>query len=174
MTLRPIFSHSTGLLTMAAMALTALASCRTTEANYKAAYEVAKASREAAAQADDGLDADTRERMRQSAAGTVPVIFFAAVDGNVTADSIPHYCVAVNCFRQLFNAKELRARLVKAGYTKAFVGKTANQDYYIFAAGANDMLRAREIMQAIKDDASLPKATSVDYPRIITYAGFKN
>ena len=156
-------------LTMAAMLLS-MSACKTTEANYRAAYE---AARETRATADDGLDEETRAALQREAqngpeASSVNTVFFAVTENSdITA---PQYCIAVNRFRQQFNAKELCGRLQQSGYYGAFVGKTADQNFYVMLGGDDDFDKASAMLKSSRADKRIPFGSG--YPVMIKSAGY--
>ncbi|MCM1310459.1 MAG: SPOR domain-containing protein [Bacteroides sp.] len=125
-----------------------LTSCRTTEANYRAAYEATKAS-QAAAQSDDGLDENTRRMLNLDKKqhqyvhiiGTdtlnITNVFAVMEQGSIPA--VPQFSVVANAFSQLFNAQALLKRLQEAGFKDAYIFKTGTPDYYVAAGGSDNV-----------------------------------
>jgi len=148
------------LLLTALLASVGLASCRTTEANYRAAYEATKASRIAAAGADDdGLDENTRRLLAQDRKNrqskqivdgdTISIVtLFAKMEQGPT-DYVPRYSVVANAFSQVFNAKALCGRLQEAGFENAYIFRTSTPDYYVAAGGSDDIADIPAIRDAL-------------------------
>ena len=100
-----------------ALALVGFASCKTTEANYRAAYEATRAT-QAAADSDDGLDENTRRLLAKNArqkhvthivgSDTIQyVTIFGRLYENQSVERLPQFSVVSNAFSQIFNAQAL-------------------------------------------------------------------
>lgn len=149
-------NRNTVLLILAILAIT---SCKTNEANYRAAYEMAVQKEK------EGIDEDTyalmkkEEQPRQIAlhGDTLNVITrqvtVAKNAGNDTA-TLKRYNVAVSEFRQIFNAKAMRKRIADKGYD-AFVAQTAEPSYYVVAAACDTREEATEIVKRLSADGSI-------------------
>ncbi|MDE6228764.1 MAG: hypothetical protein K2M40_03110 [Muribaculaceae bacterium] len=147
------------VLAIAAAALVGLASCKTTEANYRAAYEATK-SAQAAADADDGLDDNTRRLLAKNSnyrtatyvvgSDTLAVsVLFVKLDDGQAVEQLPQFSVVANAFSQVFNARALCSRLKEAGFENAYIFHTATPDYYVAAGGSDDISDIPAIMQAL-------------------------
>lgn len=121
--------------------------CKTTEANYKAAYDAAVASR--TDNSDGELDENTRRLLaldRKNAhtkavvnGDTIDVtVLFVTMEEGPT-DKVPQYSLTVNAFSQIFNAKALLGRLKEAGFANAYIFKSGTPDYYVAAGGSDDI-----------------------------------
>ncbi|MDE6801776.1 MAG: hypothetical protein K2J06_03325, partial [Muribaculaceae bacterium] len=121
--------------------LSALAGCRTTEANYRAAYEKAKAHRDSW----NGIDGTVYDEIRrQSRPSTIQidgheipamkatVKLVDSADGEHPAGRY----VVVAQFKQLFNARSMCKRLRESGYEDATLLVTAEPLYYVAAASS--------------------------------------
>lgn len=159
--------------------LFALSGCRTTEANYRAAYEVAKEAREAKAAEDDGLDAETRRMLdRQKQRGVskqivgadtlaITTLFVKMTDG--TPDRVPRYSVTVHSFSQRFNAQAMMRRLRENGYPEAYVFETGTPDYYVATAGTDSIPALPALLKA----AAKAPALGQGFPRVIQSGGYR-
>lgn len=160
------------------------AACKTTEANYRAAYQVAKAAQEkkaASAADDDGLDDNTRRMLaRQKKSGTsthiigsdtlkITTLFVAMVEGPY--DRVPQYSVVLNAFSQIFNAKSMMKRLQDNGFADAYVFQTATPDYYVAAGGTNSIDSVPALLHGISNPASL--GARAGFPAIIRSGGYR-
>lgn len=119
-----------------------LTCCRTTEANYKAAYEKAIAGRED----DSAVNNTIYENIRRRAVTSTQI-----VDGDTVAvkrervklvepaagELMQDAYVVVAQFKQLFNAKSLCARYKEQGYPDARLLATAEPLYYIAIKGGS-------------------------------------
>lgn len=147
-------------LVILAPVLACLASCRTTEANYRAAYEATKASQKAAAD-DDGLDENTRrllaanrkERQSQQIVGndtiSIVTLFANLEQGPEGMSRMPKYAVVANAFSQVFNARALCTRLQEAGFAGAYIFRTSTPDYYVAAGGSDNIGEIPAIREAL-------------------------
>lgn len=162
-----------------AAAAVVLVGCKTTEANYRAAYEATIASR--TPNERDGLDENTR---RLLALDRKNVHSKAVVDGDtlaittlfVTMESndpkfVPQYSVVSNAFSQVFNARALLNRLIEAGFTNAYIFKTATPDYYV-AAGGSDEIADIPLIRKRLDEAGNP-GSRAGFPVIIRSGGYR-
>lgn len=143
------------LLTIAALSLTA---CKTTEANYRAAYEMALQKDK------EGIDEETYALIKQEEApqeigsegDKLRVITQSVVvtknAGNDDA-SIRRYNVAIGSFRQVFNAKAMRGRIVDKGYD-VFIVQTSEPTYYVIAA-CDTQEQAKEVIERLQADESI-------------------
>lgn len=138
----------------------ALAGCKTTEANYRSAYEITKAKQTEAAGGDtpspllsgaqprditvDGIEVTSvTERVRQ-----VPI------DG-APAATVRRYNVVAGRFHQIFNAKAMRQRLADNGYPNAAVAENRDKLYYVIASSFAEMAPAAEALKALAADSRL-------------------
>lgn len=171
------------LLLLIPALLLVLASCKTTEANYKAAYDVAKAaqSRTAASDPDDGLDENTRRllaRDKASATAThivgsdslkVTTLFVKMVQG--PSDFVPQYSVVLNAFSQVFNAKAMCRRLQENGFPDAYIFQTATPDYYVAAGGSDELADIPAILKKVSQAGQL--GTRAGFPSVIRAGGYR-
>lgn len=147
---------------LAALAVSICAtSCRTNEANYRAAYEKTIAGRDAGVPLDSSIYGKVRRQMTVtmlSAGGdsaelrAIPVNPAPAPDG--TPGSIPQpYGVVAGQFKTLFNARSLCDRLHEAGYADASIVQTAEPYYYIVASWQPDGAAAIAAMRRLQAEA---------------------
>ncbi|MDE6454049.1 MAG: hypothetical protein K2L27_07600 [Muribaculaceae bacterium] len=143
---------------IAAILALAAASCRTSEANYRAAYEKAVAVRDDATPLDSTVYGKMRREMQRSVlvAGTdtVPVRVLhvsptPAADGTPGTIRAP-YGIVAGQFKQLFNARSLCARLHETGYTEASVVNTAEPYYYVVASWQPDAASAAAALRELE------------------------
>lgn len=142
------------------MAVLSLGACKTTEANYRTAYETAKQK------ATDTGDSLTTQNLRQSMMPrplTVDGITFDAltlpvrVTEGTTADvsALKRYCIVVGKFRQVFNAKSMASRLVSGGYPGAFVVENRDKEFFVVAQSTEISTEIPAILDRIAKDSSL-------------------
>lgn len=117
-----------------------LASCHSNEANYKAAYDKAKAKQR------EGIGDETygkiqAEKKRYNAVIDGDSVRIEAMHATVEVDSLTvvyRYSVVVAQFKQRFNAITMRDRLRSEDQLPAYVlfgGKANDQRYYVVAKG---------------------------------------
>lgn len=126
------------MIIVAAFAVT-ITSCKTTEANYRAAYEAAKQKTEESR----GIEGTIYEKIRNEVidsrliveGDSIPMmtVNVKIAASTTTPDSVKRYSVVVNQFKQIFNAKSQMSRLRENGYPDAFVLETAEPLYYVVA-----------------------------------------
>lgn len=133
-----------------------LTGCKTTEANYRAAYEKAKQQGESTA-----VDREVYENIAREQG---PVL--ATVDGvelpvrslplqpvvldNIDGGKLQRFNVVTARFRQTFNAKSMARKLREAGFENAFVAKDRDDAYYVVAATASTAAEAHQLLDKIK------------------------
>lgn len=148
------------ILSAIALLLSANA-CRTTEANYKAAYEATR-QRQLTGDSltDKGLLDQQRPKPMVFGSDTLPVrteyIGYTKDGGADTMRTrVKRYCVVVGQFRQVFNARSMRQRLMDHGYHNALVLHNSMKDYYVIANTTPDPHIARLMLDSVKADTSL-------------------
>lgn len=154
------------LLVAAAATAMAITGCKTTEANYRAAYEATAAHRDSRADAE----ADFLSRSDSTAVTTVfisPVKVDPKADAVTPEKALP-FNVAVNRFKQVFNAKALCRRLRDNGWPTAYVARTADDEYFVMAVGAATQAEATALCDKVRADKSVPADRG--YPAIVRSA----
>lgn len=155
-----------------------LSACKTSEENYRKAYESAKEQQREAT----GIDSTIYGRIRNSAAQSVLVVGGDSLpvrreyvgytpDGGSTRDNVLRYNVVVGQFRQLFNAREMRQRLVNQGYDGAMIVNTREPLYYVIASTASTPEDAQAAWHRVMTDPSLVLRSPL--PFILTPARFR-
>lgn len=154
---------STKLIVAAAvLALTGVAGCKTSEKNYRDAYEIAKQKQTSG---DEDI-ADMTQRVKDSrmprptmVEGDSLMMLTEAVgypkDGGATRENVRRYNVVVGKFKQIFNAKAMRTRLMDAGYKDAMVLSDRFNEYYVVAATCSTPAEAKAVISRIGGDSSL-------------------
>lgn len=148
---------------MAVLTLSGLPACKTTEANYRAAYEKTVAARSENSDIDSTIYGAVRRQSKlstvQTADGPVEVttqpVRVTPDDGGI-AQNLHQYNVVVGQFKQLFNARSMRDRIVDAGFPTAFVVETAEPYYYVVLSSHNEIDTAAD---ALKKFAAKPCVT---------------
>lgn len=157
------------ILTLAASTLL-LGACKTTEANYKAAYEMAKEK------STDAGDPEITQKLRNELKPkdtkfgeiTLPVRKVSVAitkDGGGDYSKLRRFNVVVGQFKQLFNSKSLRDRLKSEGFQDAFLLNDRELNYYIVAASVETPAQAEEVMKKVNDISSLQ--LKAPYPYVL-------
>ena len=140
------------------LASLALVGCKTSEANYRQAYERAIAARDSTSDLDSTIYGQVRREMKirqmtLADGSSVPVysqhVRITEGGGGIN-ESLRRYNVVVGRFKQAFNAKSLRNRLVDdCGIPSAFVVETAEPYYYVVASSHSTLAEAAAAMRAL-------------------------
>ena len=165
-------------LLIAAIAALCAISCKTTEENYRKAYEAAAQQQRDAT----GLDSTIYGRIRNQAvtswlavgSDSLPVRreYIGYTDGGgASRDNIRRYNIVVGQFKQVFNARQMRQRLIDGGYDGAMIVHTREPLYYVIAASVPTPEEARKVWQRITTDRSLVLKSPL--PFILTPANFR-
>lgn len=143
------------------------AGCKTTEANYKNAYQIAKEKR------TDGGDSTVTQGLRNElipknmvlGGVTLPVRtepVAVTKDGGAVQGEMKVYNVVVASFRQRFNANSMRERLADMGY-KSFLIHNRDVLYYVVAGTTQSAPEALELLNKVKAESSLHIAAPFPY-----------
>lgn len=152
-----------------AAVIAAFTACKTSEANYRQAYERTVAGRDSSTALESTIYGAHRRSMgtRQFVVGRdtadIRIVRLKVTDGE--NNRLRPYNVTVGQFKQLFNARSLRDRLIAAGYNEAFVAETAEPYYYVILSTFDDASHALGSLNAITED--FPVALKAPLPFII-------
>lgn len=151
-----------------------VSSCKTTEANYRAAYEKAVAGRDSLTPLENTIYGRHRRNASASVAvlgnDTIEVLStrVAVTDGGGgIRENLKPYSLVVGQFKQIVNAKSLRERLVDAGYPKTFVVNTAEPYYYIILDSFATREEALKACVSLRHDKSFPIAMRDGLPLVL-------
>lgn len=170
--------HTLLLILAAAMISAILAGCKTSEANYRAAYEKAVASR-----ADrDSLEQTIYGRHRLGmgskmafADGDSAVVKTQRVrvtdGGGGVREWLKAYNVVAGQMKQRFNALSLRERLADNGFPRAFVVETAEPYYYIIVDAYPSEAEAVKACADLRRRTDLPVAMRPPLPFVLHAPG---
>lgn len=86
---------------------------------------------------------------------TTQYVSFTTQAGGDVAD-FHRYNIVIAQFKQLFNAKAMRARAVEAGYTRSFVVQTREPLYFVIAESLKTPAEARHALDSIRAAGLLP------------------
>ena len=155
--------HAIILLT--ALAFTILIpSCKPSEKNYRKAYERTMAARDSS---DTDFDETIYGRYRKQLVSTPVIVgndtldartqnISVTPDGGGINESIKPYMVVIGGFKQLFNARSLRERLLDLGYPGAFLVQTAEPYYFVVAKACTTPEEAIATIKVLKANPPIP------------------
>lgn len=159
------------ILTLAAITAimaTALPSCKTTEENYRNAYEVAKAKQTEGLSQEEIAGIRREEAMPKTVynGDSIPLkgMYVKYIEGGVDNKAM-RYNVIVASFRQQFNARSMMNRLRENGYPNAVILADKDERYYIGSTTTASLDSAVSAMRALS--ASSPVALRDPYPYIL-------
>lgn len=149
------------LLAVIALLLT-LGACKTTEANYRSAYDSAKRQQ----QESTGLDSTIYGRIRSQASTSKLVVGTDSMplkheyvgytpDGGSSRENLLRYNIVVGQFKQVFNARQMRERLIASGYDGAMIVNTREPLYYVVALTVSTPEEALAAWQRVTSDKSI-------------------
>lgn len=148
-----------------ASALAMLTGCKTTEANYRAAYEATVHKRQQASGVDSTLHSiisnETPKSYLTVGSDSLPLkveyIGYTENSG-ATRENTCRYNIVVGQFKQLFNAQAMRKRLIDSGYDARLL-HTREPIYFVVASSCNTPEEAQAQYQRILYDKkiTLPK-----------------
>ena len=148
-------------LSLMALAMMAVG-CKTTESNYRQAYETAVAKKRDSSGVDSTIYAKIRNSARTSdlvvTGDTMPMrteYIGYTEDGGASRETIGRYNVVVGQFKQVFNARQMRARLQSSGYDSAFIIHTREPLYYVCTQACATPEEAEKAFVRVKADKSI-------------------
>ena len=162
------------LLYICGAVVAALAACKTTEANYRAAYEKAIAGRDSLTALENTIYGKYRKNTSTTTTtvegDTVEMIstFVTVTEGGGgIRENLKPYSVVVGQFKQLVNARSLRTRLVDAGFPSTFVVQTAEPYYYVLIASYPTRAEAVKRCAEIRADKDFPITLREEMPLVL-------
>lgn len=161
-----------GIVLLLALTIGMFGGCKTTEANYRAAYEKAIAGRDSS----DNIDATVYGNVRRQKStktvvtdrGDVEVttqLVRVTADGGGFPEMLKRYNVVAGQFKQKFNAISLRNRIADEGWPGAFVVETGEPYYYVVAVSEADFNTAVHALNDMK--ANMPQGVRAPCPFIL-------
>jgi hypothetical protein len=146
--------------------------CKTTEENYRQAYEKAIAGR--ISDIDTTLYGNFRRELKEQGIITssgekiaVRTVALSLVDANDAYMPLDKYSVVVGQFKQVFNARSMRDRLKSAGFIGAEVIQTTEPFYYVITSTHSKVESADSAMQNLSTK-QLPIKLNENMPFIIS------
>lgn len=146
--------------------LSLLISCKTTEENYRSAYEVAKAK-----QTEGLTDREISAMQREEAlpkvvykGDSIPLksVYVKWVEGGAEGSAL-RYNVVVNSFKQQFNARSLLTRLRDAGYATSLLLEDKTGRYYVAASTTASLDTALVTLRSLEQSSPVPLRSPYPY-----------
>lgn len=151
-----------------------ICSCKTTEANYRAAYEIAKEK----STSDNILDNATNQQMLLESISSRLIVDGDSIPlksmhvkiskGCGNPNDIKKYCIAVAEFKMAFNAKSMMNRLRSKGYDTIVV-ENGDPTYYVIASKYSTPKETKTAFQQIIKDKNI--ITKTPFPYVIQPIG---
>lgn len=150
------------IVTACCLCALALTGCKTTEKNYRSAYELAKSKQDETGGVDSTIYAKMRPQGHAMTimAGADSLKMYTVTIGftkdlGATTASVKRYNVVVGQFKQVFNAKEMRNRMLQHGYEGAMVVHTREPLYYVVAQSCETPEEAAAVIKRLADDPGI-------------------
>lgn len=142
-----------------AFALPVLAvSCKTTEQNYRNAYLTAKESQRQKVDSaiDDRLESERNGQQTKVGDRTVPVKtgYFVEAEHTDACGTPERFSVVVGQFKQIFNARMFRNRLIDSK-CPAYILRDATGEFYVVVQGFPSLEEASAYIADIKKNLSV-------------------
>lgn len=155
-------------------ALSTLQSCKTSEENYRAAYEITKAKQTEGLTQEEIAGFAREEAIPRTLykGDSIPLKteYLTRVEGGDDNRQL-RYNVIVASFRQLFNARSLYTRLHDNGYPTAILLRDSQSRYYIGAETTASLDSALLTLRTLQDSPSeAPVPIRAPYPYILQNA----
>lgn len=138
-------------------------SCKTTEENYRSAYQKAVEARRQADEPEDNIFGGIQRRMSTSFVvvgnDSIPISFthlFVITDGDKPAAVMKKFNIVVGQFKQKFNALSLSRRFAESGWPDTFVVQTAEPYYYVIASSSDSVADIAATMADLRSNSPLP------------------
>ncbi len=153
--------HSTILPIIITLLLLCCISCKTTEENYRAAYQQAILTKESKAASSDVESIIPQQRIHTvtetDSNQIVTKLEFVVVVGGARSE-LHTYNVVVAEFTQLFNAKSFRDRLIAQQQTQSYVLRNNHNKYFTIIQGFDTKTEAIEYINNLDIKLPIPKA----------------
>lgn len=153
---------------VAAILATVLPACKTTESNYRNAYEAAKAKQNQGLTPEEIAGLSREEAMPKTVykGDSIPLkgMYVKHIEGGAHNRAL-RYNVIVASFRQQFNARSLMTRLRENGYPNAVLLADKDERYYIGTLTTSSLDSAVTALRALS--VSSPVALRTPFPYIL-------
>ena len=158
------------LVTTATIISISVCSCKTTEANYRAAYEAAKTGD------DESIGSEEAEQLRRSQLPDsisiegvkIPIkriAIYPAEAKDLPKSQLERFNVAVAKFKQVFNARSMATRLRDRGFEEACIARDREENYYVLAKTTNSAKEADKILKELEKEREI--VISQPFPYVI-------
>lgn len=155
----------------------AVGACKTTEKNYRRAYDRTMAdSTRNVTPFNETIYGRYRNQVTLSKVtdGSRDITVHdlrvtVTPDGGGINEWLKTYSVVVGEFKQLFNARSLRQRFYDAGYSRAFLVQNAEPYYYIVVDSSDDLSQMTRIADSLRTATPVP--LKADFPYILRKVG---
>lgn len=142
----------------------AAVSCKTTEKNYREAYERATAKNDRnVTEFENTIYNRYRGQMKDVNANldgeNVPTKLLRVKvtnDGGGVKEWLKKYSVVAAEFKQRFNANSMRSRLVEAGFPRTFLVENGEPYYYIVVDSSDDLAKIKALADSLTVSSPLP------------------
>lgn len=143
-------------------------SCRTTEENYRAAYEKAKEKQTDTGDSlsTAGLRNETMPKDMTFGDIVLPIrteVVGITKEGGGDVSDLKLYNVVAGTFRQRFNAVSMAQRLHTNGYEKPFVIHNRSGMYYVVVGSVATPAAAKQLLDKIKTDGNFSLKSPFPY-----------
>ena len=155
------------LFPVAVIALLSATSCKTTEANYRKAYEAAVEKQ------NEGYTSGEIAAMAREEAiprtvykgDSIPLKgeYVNTVKSDPPVSAAKRYNVVVATFKQKFNAQSVAKRLTEAGYTDVRLLIDRHQQYYVNAFSSDSLDEAVAFLRRITANPPMPLRSPCPY-----------
>lgn len=147
--------------------------CKTSEANYRAAYEKAKdKGRSDAVEAEVYQQIEREQQPSELTFGSVsfPARYMNLTTADINKENIgkvEKFSVVMASFRQAFNASSMAARLRDMGFEKAFVAIDRDGSYFVVAVSTSESETAA---QSLTRALGMPTGARAPFPYVAVSA----
>ena len=161
----------TFLMLMALSFVVGLTGCKTTEKNYRQAYERAISDNDRdVTEFEHTIYNRHRARMKDIKVDVDSVTIDAksiyvkvTPNGGGISEWLKKYSVVVAEFKQLFNAQSMRERFAGAGYPRTFIVENAEPYYYVVVDSSRDALKMSQLADSLRENSPLPLKPGFPY-----------
>lgn len=156
-------------LTAAILSASVIVGCKTSEKNYREAYEKVVQKRNEGVDSAQAAAIELESKVPVSDAGDGVMLpmrsefVIITPDGGGQREMLKKFSVVVGDFRQKFNAVSMRERLVDLGYPGAFVVNTADKEYYVIAMSTDSASDASSLLSKVSSDKNLVLRTPLPW-----------
>lgn len=147
---------------VAVVFLSLTTACRPSEKHYRSVYESTLAMRDSIRAVEETIYGKYRNRVGQTSMSvgkdtlwiaTEPIGYTEGLGGSDS--TVSRYNIVVGRFKQVFNAKEMRNRLLSHGYPEAMVFQNREPMYYVVARSVKSPVDAISALREVEADTTL-------------------